>query len=66
VVLKDAPSWATSYTPFFMVYGTEADLDYGAPRVMMYKELEAKEFLEDALDQLNEARDVALHHSAKY
>jgi hypothetical protein len=35
-------SWATSYTPFFMVYGVEAvlptDLDYGAPRVMMYRE----------------------------
>jgi hypothetical protein len=38
------------YTPFFMVYGTEAvlptDLDYGAPIVVAYKELEAKEYLE--------------------
>jgi hypothetical protein len=33
---------------------------------MMFKELEAKEFLEDALDQLDEARDVTLLHSAKY
>jgi hypothetical protein len=53
-----------------MVYGAEAvlptDLDYGAPRVMKYKELEAKEFLEDALDQLDEARGVVLLHSAKY
>jgi hypothetical protein len=53
-----------------MVYDTEAilptDLDYGAPRVMMYKELEAKEFLEDALDQPDKARDVAFLHSAKY
>jgi hypothetical protein len=50
--LRTTPSWATDYTPFFMVYGAEAilltDLDYGAPRVMMYKELEAKEFLEHA------------------
>jgi hypothetical protein len=42
------------YTPFFMVYGAEAvlstDLDYGAPRVMAYKELEAKEYLEDTVD----------------
>jgi hypothetical protein len=50
-----------------MVYGAEAvlltDLNYGAPRVMMYIELEAKEFLKDALDQLDEARDVALLYS---
>jgi hypothetical protein len=68
--LRTTPSQATGYTPFFMVYGTEAmlstDLDYGAPTVMMYKELEAKEFLEDTLDQLDEARDVTLLHSAKY
>ena len=35
--LRMTPSQATSYTPFFMVYGFEAvlptDLDYGAPRV---------------------------------
>jgi hypothetical protein len=53
-----------------MVYGTEAvlptDLDYGAPRVMMYNEVEAKEFLEDALDQLDEACDATLLHSTKY
>jgi hypothetical protein len=52
-----------------MVYGPEVilptDLDYGAPRVMMYKEQESKAFLEDAMDQLDEARDVALLHSAK-
>jgi hypothetical protein len=53
-----------------MVYGAEAilptNLDHGAPRVMQYREQEAKEYLEDALDQLDEARDVALLHSAKY
>jgi hypothetical protein len=70
VELKDDPSWATGYTPFFMVYGTETilpiNLDYGAPRVMQYKELEAKEYLEDALDQLDEAHNIALLHSTKY
>jgi hypothetical protein len=68
--LRMTPSHATSHTPFFMIYGAEAvlpaDLDYGTPRVTMYKELEAKEFLEDALDQLDEARDVDLLHSAMY
>jgi hypothetical protein len=53
-----------------MVYGAEAvlstDLDYGAPRVVAYKELEAKEYLEDTVDQLDEAHDVALACSAKY
>jgi hypothetical protein len=53
-----------------MVYGAEAilptDLDYGAPRVVQYRELEAKEYLKDALDQLHEACNVALLHSTKY
>jgi hypothetical protein len=42
------------YTPFFMVYGAEAvlptNLDYGALRVVAYKEQEAKEYLEDIVD----------------
>jgi hypothetical protein len=53
-----------------MVYSVEAilptDLNYGAPRVMQYKELEAKEYLKDALDQLDEARNIALLQSAEY
>jgi hypothetical protein len=68
--LRTTPSRATGYTPFFMVYDTEAvlstDLDYRAHRVIAYKELEAKEYLEDAVDQLDEARDVALARWAKY
>jgi hypothetical protein len=66
--LRTTLSRATGYTPFFMVYGAEAvlptDLDYGAPRVMIYKEQEANAFLEDAMDQLDEACDVAFLHSA--
>ena len=53
-----------------MVYGSEAilptDLDYGAPRVTAYDEQGAEASLEDAMDQLDEARDVALLRSAKY
>ena len=48
------PSWATGYTPFFMVYGFEAipptDLDYGEPRVRAYDEQGAEASLEDAMD----------------
>jgi hypothetical protein len=43
---KGDPSWATGYTPFFMVCDAEAilptNLNYEASRVMWYKDLEAK------------------------
>ena len=64
------PSQATGYTPFFMVYGSEAilstDFDYGAPRVRAYDEQGAEASLEDAMDQLDEARGVSLLRLAKY
>ena len=51
---EDNPSWATSYMPFFMVYGSEGilptDLDYGAPWVRAYDEQGAEASLEDAMD----------------
>ena len=60
-------SRATGYTPFFMVYDTEAilptDLEYGAPRIKAYMGQGNEASLEDALD---EARDVPVLHSAKY
>ena len=68
--LRTTPSRATGYTPFFMVYGSEAvlptDLDYGAPRIRVYDEQGAKASHEDAMDQLDEARDVTLLRLAKY
>ena len=68
--LRTTPSRATGYTPFFMVYGSEAilltDLDYGAPRVRAYDEKGAEASLEDAMDQLDEERDIALLRSARY
>jgi len=45
---------------------SRADLEYESPRVQAYDENSGKTFQEDALDQLDEARDVALLHSAKY
>src|SRR5687767_6926074 len=68
--LRTTPSWATGFTPFFMVYGSEAilptDLEYGLPRVRAYDERGNQASLEDAQDQLDEVRDVALLHLAKY
>ena len=55
---------------FFMVYGFEAilptDLNYGAPRVKAYNEQGNEASLEDAIDLLDEARNIALLYSAKY
>ena len=52
--LRTTPSRATSYTPFFMVYGSEAilptDLDYRAPRVRAYHEQGVEASLKDAMD----------------
>jgi len=68
--LRTSRSRATGFTPIFMVYGLKAvlptDLEYGSPRVQAYDENSCKTFQEDALDQLDEARDVALLHAAKY
>ena len=53
-----------------MVYSAEAilptDLDYGVPRVRAYNEQGAEAFHQDAMDQLDEARDIALLRLAKY
>ena len=53
-----------------MVYGSEAilptDLDYGAPRVKAYNEQRNEASLGDAMDLLDEARNIALLRSAKY
>jgi len=57
--LRTTPSRATKYTPFFMVYGSEAvlltDLEYGSPRLKAYNEQTNKETRENAVDQLEEA-----------
>jgi hypothetical protein len=42
------------------------DIKYGSPRLKAYNEQNNDVIREDALDQLEEARDVALLHSARY
>jgi hypothetical protein len=68
--LRTTPSRATSFTPFFLVYGAEAvlptDLEYGSLRTKAYDDRSNQTSREDSLDQLEEARDVALLHSARY
>jgi hypothetical protein len=68
--LRTTLSQATGFTPFFLVYVFEAmlptDVEYGSPRLKAYNEKNNDATKEDALDQLEEARDVALLHSARY
>jgi hypothetical protein len=67
--LRTTPSRATGFTPFFLVYGAEAilptDLKYGSPRVRAYDDQSNRANREDSPDQLEEARDMALLHSAR-
>jgi hypothetical protein len=68
--LRTTPSRAMGFSPFFLVYGVEAilptDLEYGSPRTKAYDNQNNQTNREDSLDQLEEARDVALLHSAWY
>jgi hypothetical protein len=68
--LRTTPSRATGFTPFFLVYGAKAilptDLEYGLPRARGYNEGANQQAHEDSLDQLEEARIVALMHSVRY
>jgi transposase InsO family protein len=68
--LRTTPSRATGLTPFFLVYGAKAvlptDLEYGSPRTRAYNNQSNQASREDSLDQLEEARDKALLHSARY
>src|SRR3954447_13751730 len=68
--LRTMPNSSTGYTPFFMVHGAEAvlpaEVRHQAPRVAAYSEDESTAALEDAVDTLDEARDIAAARSAVY
>jgi hypothetical protein len=53
-----------------MVHGSEAilptNIDYGSPRLRAYTEEGNQVTQQDAIDQLDKARDVALLRSTKY
>jgi hypothetical protein len=65
--LRTTPSRATKFTPFLLVFGSKAilptDLEHGSPRLQAYIDQIHRE---DSLDQLEEAQDIALLHSARY
>jgi hypothetical protein len=64
------PNRSTSFTPFFMVYGPEAvlptNLQYGSPSVQAYQPDMAEETRQDAIDILEEARDIIVIRSERY
>jgi hypothetical protein len=68
--LRTTPSRATGFTPFFLVFGAEAilptDLEYVSLRTRAYADQSNQASREDSLDQLEEAQDMALLHSAWY
>jgi hypothetical protein len=67
---RTTSSWAMVFTPFFLVYGVEAilstHLEHGSPRLRAYSKSNNQVNREDSLDQLQEAQDVTLLHSARY
>jgi hypothetical protein len=67
--LQNTLNKATGLTPFFLVYRAEAvlptDLDYGSPRIRAYQEGRNQQDRKDAVDCVDEARDMAVLHSKK-
>jgi hypothetical protein len=62
--LRTMPNAAIQETPFFLVHGAEAvlpvEITHEAPRIAAYEETTSIEELQDDVDTLDEARDVAL------
>ena len=68
--INTTPNRSAGYTPFFMVYGAEAvlpsDIRHDSPRVANYVEADNEQARQEALDLLDEKRDMALARSAVY
>jgi hypothetical protein len=68
--LRTTPNAATQKTLFFLVHGTEAvlpdEITHEAPRIASYDEMTSTEALQDDVDALDEARDVALAEATQY
>jgi hypothetical protein len=68
--LRTTPNAATHETPFFLVHGAKVmllvEITHEAPRILTYNETTSNEALQDDVDALDEARDVALARSMQY
>jgi hypothetical protein len=68
--LRTTPNAATQETPFFLVHGAEAvlpvEITHEAPRIAAYDKTTSTEALQDDVDALDEARDVALARATQY
>jgi hypothetical protein len=68
--LRTTPNAATQETPFFLVHGAEAvlpvEITHEAPRITAYDETTSTEELQDDVDALDEARDIALTRATHY
>jgi hypothetical protein len=68
--LRTQVSSATSFSPFFLVYGSKAilptDVAFGAPRIQFYEEGEAEQTRCIDLDSLDEQRLVAVMRQAHH
>jgi len=68
--INTIPNRSTGYTPFFMVYVAEAvlpsDIRHDSPRVANYGKADNEQARQEALDLLDEKRDMALARSAVY
>ena len=68
--INTTPNRSTGYTPFFMVYEVEAvlpsDIHHDSPRVAAYVEADNEKARQDAIDLLDEERDLAAARSVIY
>jgi hypothetical protein len=68
--LQTTPNAATQETAFFLVHGAEAvlsvEITHEAPRIAAYDETTSIEALQDDVDALDEARDIALARATQY
>jgi hypothetical protein len=68
--LRTTPNAANQETPFFLVHGAEVlllvEITHEAPRLSTYNETTSNEALQDDVDVLDEARDVASVRSMQY
>jgi hypothetical protein len=68
--LRTTPNAATQETPFFLVHDVEAvlpiEITHEAPRIVAYDKTTSTKALQDDVDALDEARDVALARAMQY